>query len=212
MDIDPRPVVVFDVGGVLVKLGGMAKFVKWAGQNPEQIKTRWLSFDAVKKFESGRLSFGVFASAVIQEFGLWMGELCDGAQDIVAASWSHCRVACLCNANEVQWSKVRDDLGLGQWFSHQFVSHEIGLVKPDPEIHLHVERELEASQRQISFFDDSVPNVEGAKRAGWNAYYVRGTGELRARLSELKYLRPPWPAAPDPGAVEQEFRRRLGVA
>jgi HAD superfamily hydrolase (TIGR01493 family) len=201
MDIAPSDVVVFDIGGVLVKLGGMAKFVKWTGQTPDQIKSRWLSFDAVKEFESGRRSFRLFASAVIEEFGLpigadelrhemqsWMGEIFDGAQEIVAMTRTQRRVACLCNANEIQWPRVRDDLGLGQWFSHQFVSHEIGLVKPDPEIYRHVERELGVSPGQISFFDDSMPNVEGATRAGWNAYHVRRTEELRNRLSALDYL------------------------
>ena len=33
-------VLVLDVGGVLVKLGGMNQFVDWTGQSPEEIKSR----------------------------------------------------------------------------------------------------------------------------------------------------------------------------
>ncbi len=49
-------VLVLDVGGVLVKLGGMNQFVDWTGQSPEEIKSRWLASPTVRDFESGRLA------------------------------------------------------------------------------------------------------------------------------------------------------------
>ncbi len=194
-------VLVFDIGGVLVKLGGMVNFMKWTGQRPEQIQARWLRCEAVREFESGKLPFESFASGVIREFGLpigadelreemtsWMGELFDGAHELLAETSARHRTVCLCNANEIQWRRVRDELELDQWFAHQFVSHEIGLVKPDLEIYDHVTSQLGVSPRQVSFFDDSLPNVEGAKMAGWNAYHVRGVEELRSQLTLLRYL------------------------
>ena len=124
-----KEILVFDIGGVFVKLGGMQKFVNWTGQNPETIKSRWLSSCAVSEFESGRLSFQHFASAVISEFGLpiepdelrqemhlWAGELFDGAHELLAEVTARHPVACLCNSNDIQWPIIRDKLGLGEWF------------------------------------------------------------------------------------------------
>ena len=53
-------VVILDVGGVLVKLGGMRQFERWTGLTPSEIKSRWLASEAVREFESGRLSFQPF--------------------------------------------------------------------------------------------------------------------------------------------------------
>jgi putative hydrolase of the HAD superfamily len=194
-------VLVLDIGGVLVKLGGMRQFVAWTGQDPAEIQSRWLASRAVRDFESGRLSFQLFASTVIREFGLpigpeelrvemhtWTGELFDGAQELLAETTERHRVVCLCNSNHIQWPRVRDELGLGRWFSEQFVSHEIGLAKPQPEIYVHVERELGVSSEDIAFFDDSLPNVDGAAMAGWSAHQVNGTGELRTELARLGFL------------------------
>ena len=192
-------VLVFDIGGIFVKLGGMTKLINWTGLDAEQLKSSWLASDAVKAFESGRLSFDRFASSVISEFALpineselrnemdsWLSELDEGADSILARVNERHRTVCLSNINGIQWPRIRDDLGLGKWFSEQFLSYEIGLVKPDPEIYSHVAKSLNASPETILFFDDSVPNVEGARAAGWKAHHVRGTAELHRRLSELK--------------------------
>lgn len=89
--------VILDIGGVLVKLGGMRQFVEWTGLTPTEIKSRWLGSTTVRDFESGRLSFGRFAAAVIHDFDLpirpghlreemrsWTGELFDGAEDLLS--------------------------------------------------------------------------------------------------------------------------------
>ncbi len=193
--------IVLDVGGFLVKLGGMNQFVEWTGQSPEEIKSRWLASPTVRDFESGRQSFHAFAPAVIREFALpiepeelrqemhsWNGELFDGARELVAEAGRRHRVACLCNSNHIQWPRVRDELGLGQWFADQFVSHEVGLAKPQAEIYQHVAGELGVPPQEIAFFDDSRPNVEGAINAGWSAYQVSGVEELRAQLGRLAVL------------------------
>jgi HAD superfamily hydrolase (TIGR01509 family) len=151
--------------------------------------------------QSGRLPFQRFASAVIREFGLpigveelreemhsWAGELFDGARELLAETSRKHRVACLCNSNDIQWPRVRDELALGQWFSDQFVSHELGLAKPQPEIYERVTTALGVTPSEVVFFDDSQPNVAGAIHAGWEPYQVQGAAELRRELSRLTFL------------------------
>ncbi len=88
----------------------------------------------------------------------------------------------VCSSNHVQWPRVRDELGLGQWFADLFVSHEVGLATPQAKIYQHVASALRVPLQEIAFFDDSRPNVEGAVNAGWSAYQVSGVEELRAQL------------------------------
>ena len=65
-------VVVFDVGGVLVELTGVATFRSWLGNRltAEEIWRRWLASPAVRDFETGRVSPDVFADELIDEFVL----------------------------------------------------------------------------------------------------------------------------------------------
>ena len=65
------------------------------------------------------------------------------------------------------------------------VSGEVGLVKPDPAIfRLLCERHSVAAERCV-FIDDSLPNVEGARRAGMHALHFRDAGTLRDELAAL---------------------------
>ena len=193
--------VVFDVGGVLVQLTGLPQLIEWTGLNPDELRERWLGMEAVRAFESGLLPWEEFAPRVLEELKIslsveefrgemqgWMQESFPEVEPIVQAVKRRHLVACLCNMNPVQWPAVRDQLGIGALFEHQFVSYELGLVKPDLSIFRHVEEKMAVDSHRVVFFDDSQANVEGAIKAGWSAFLVRGTQELKQKLSTLRLL------------------------
>lgn len=59
-------------------------------------------------------------------------------------------------------------------FDQLFLSYELKLLKPDPEIYKIVINKLSAHPNQLYFFDDLIENVEAAKRLGINAYQITG--------------------------------------
>lgn len=192
---------VFDVGGVLVQLTGLPQLIEWTGLTPDELRERWLGMEAVRSFESGFLTWEKFAPQVLGELKIplsveefrvemqgWMNDLFPEVEPILQAVKRRHTVACLCNMNPVQWPAVRDQLGIGALFEHQFVSYEIGLVKPDLSIYKHVREKLAVDPQRVVFFDDSQANVEGALKAGWSAHLVRGTQELKQKLSTLGLL------------------------
>ena len=193
--------VVFDVGGVLVQLTGMSQLIEWTGLNPDELRERWLGMEAVRAFESGYLTYEQFAPQVIAELGIprsaedfrvemegWMRTPFPEAAEIVQAVKRRHPVACLCNMNPLQWPAVRDHLGIGKLFEHQFVSYELGMVKPDLPIYQFVAERMGVPPGRVVFFDDSHPNVTGAQHAGWSAHLVRGTQELKQKLVDLDLL------------------------
>ncbi|MBI2505661.1 MAG: HAD family phosphatase [Candidatus Latescibacteria bacterium] len=197
----PYDLVVFDVGGVLVQLTGMSQLIEWTGLSPDELRERWLGMEAVRAFESGFLTYEQFAPQVIAELRIprsvedfrlemagWMRSPFPEAEELVRAVGRRHTVACLCNMNPVQWQAVRDQLGIGALFENQFVSYELGMVKPDLPIYQHVAERMGVPSERVVFFDDSRPNIEGAQRAGWSAYLVRGTQELKQRLVLLGLL------------------------
>jgi FMN phosphatase YigB (HAD superfamily) len=100
--------------------------------------------------------------------------------------------ACLSNTNDSHWEIMCADSGrcalsLGQ-MDFRFGSHEMGVRKPDEAIYRHVEQVAQVTGRQILFFDDSLENIEGAKRCGWRAHQVMDrvdpVREMRQKLAE----------------------------
>jgi len=51
-------------------------------------------------------------------------------------------------------------------FEHVYLSHIVGIRKPDPLIFKHVLTELKAKADETIFIDDTVENVEAAKKIG----------------------------------------------
>jgi 2-haloacid dehalogenase len=64
------------------------------------------------------------------------------------------------------------------------VSGDIGLIKPDIAIYQAHTESFGLNPATTIFIDDSAPNVEGAKKAGWNAMLFTGAEQLRADLAE----------------------------
>jgi putative hydrolase of the HAD superfamily len=69
-----------------------------------------------------------------------------------------------------------------------FVSHELGLMKPAPEVYTQVARELGCAPGEIAFFDDGPENVDGAAKAGLSAHQTVGPAALRSVLRDLGLL------------------------
>lgn len=65
------------------------------------------------------------------------------------------------------------------------VSGEIGLIKPDVAIYERHVRDFGLDPAHTVFIDDSYPNVEGARKAGWQALHFTGSEKMVADLATL---------------------------
>jgi putative hydrolase of the HAD superfamily len=72
-----------------------------------------------------------------------------------------------------------------QYFEQVFVSAELGLIKPDPEIYRHVARELGIEPTQMVFVDNKKVNVDGAESIGATGHHFTSVAGLRTFLETL---------------------------
>lgn len=63
-------------------------------------------------------------------------------------------------------------------FDWVFLSHEMGLAKPSPEIYEKMLVDLGTTGDRVIFFDDLIANVEGAAKVGIQAVHVTGPDVL----------------------------------
>lgn len=185
--------VVFDLGGVLAQVSGVATMRELSRlDSDEEMWRRWLACRWVRDFERGRCSSESFAAGVVADWELtiepaefltlfsgWVDKPYDGAGELVEEVADQCTVACLSNMNPIHWDSTISVWPLIDRLDHTFLSHRLGMVKPDREIYDHVIETLGFPADRILFVDDNQPNVDGAIDAGLQAALVRGVDQAR---------------------------------
>jgi len=74
---------------------------------------------------------------------------------------------------------------LGDFFAACYVSGELGLIKPQPEIYQHVLDDLGISAAEAVFIDDREANVRAAQALGITGHLFTDATALRAFLKSL---------------------------
>ena len=94
------------------------------------------------------------------------------------------RVALLSNAG-FDFSDPFRYSPMADFFEAIFVSAELGLIKPDPEIYRVTARELGIALEQMVFIDNKKINVDAATALGVTGHVFTTVAELRAFLESL---------------------------
>jgi putative hydrolase of the HAD superfamily len=195
-------IVLFDLGGVLLEVGGVAPMRELSGiETDAELWTKWLGCRWVKQLEAGRCTPEEFAAGVVADwdlavtaaafldtFGAWVNQPFPGAPELVAETSSAARIGCLSNTNAFQWDAHFGALPLIGAFEFRFLSFELGLVKPDPAIFEAVAAGLPASPDRVLFLDDNAVNVDAAQEFGFSARRTRGVVEARQALVDSGVL------------------------
>jgi glucose-1-phosphatase len=197
--------IVFDLGGVLIELGGIPRMLELLSHTVtvEELWARWITSPSVRQFETGLIDEGAFADALLNEFALpisptqfiaefttWPTGLFPGTTELLTLLAPHYTLACLTNTNTLHWPRICDEMGLKPHFTHHFASHQLGLLKPDPEIYQHTIAQLGYAPERILFLDDTAVNIESARAAGISAYRVVGITGVIAQLTALGVMPP----------------------
>ena len=107
--------VLFDLGGVLIDLGGVEEFGELIGvRNTDEIWRRWLTSPWVRRYERGQCTREEFAVGIVVEndidlppeeflhkFRDWPKGLLPGAAELVQGLAGGVTSACLSNTNEM---------------------------------------------------------------------------------------------------------------
>jgi glucose-1-phosphatase len=196
-------VVLFDLGGVLVRLGGVEEWGALIAERDEaRLWSTWLACPWVRRFERGQCTPVEFGRGMVDQYALpmepdeflkrftaWPKGLFEGAAELVRALAPGVRRACLSNTNSLHWGQQLDSTTLAALFDHTFLSHQMGLVKPDAEVYLHVVEALGCAPERILFLDDNQPNVDAARACGLRAERAVGPAAARAVLGAHGLLR-----------------------
>jgi HAD superfamily hydrolase (TIGR01509 family) len=195
--------VLFDVGGVILRLADIATLGSFNGHTESQpIKDLWSRCDIVRAHETGALSAEAFAQRMVEAYAMgcaaedfltrfcaWPQEVFPGVEEILADLDPRLQVACLSNTCDVHWRTMVAAGDMTRLFKRQFLSFRWGLMKPDAEIYLRAIGELGCAPERILFFDDNQANVDGARAVRIDAHLVDGPVTTREILNRYGLLR-----------------------
>ena len=200
--------VVFDVGGVLVRLRyqPFIDYLSAAGIDMTDLPA-WLARVDLAAHERGEISGEELLGRVAamaprpldpQELAARWLDMFDRAGemlDLAAGLMRSHRVFLLSNVGEMHWRHLNAQYGLERVAHGVLTSFEAGAVKPEAEIYRAAERRFALEPAATVFIDDLPPNVAGAQARGWHAIHHREPALTMERLRALG-VRVPAPGAP----------------
>jgi glucose-1-phosphatase len=191
--------VLFDLGGVLIELGGVASLQELAASvGSDETWHEWLSSPSMRKFEKGECSATEFSDQVVSEWGLdvaperfleifrdWPIGPYPGASELLAEVQRSMQIGCLSNTNSMHWEHQTSSWPVLDKFEFKFLSFELGLAKPDRAIFQAVADLLPFRKERILYLDDVAVNSEAARSFGFRSERVQGLAEVRKVLGEV---------------------------
>ena len=102
--------------------------------------------------------------------------------ELILKARRHYRIALLSNTNPLSWGKARTEFieqqghTVSDFFDETFLSFEMGVEKPAPEIFQKAVEALHCRPEEVLFFDDAAANCEAARREGLRAFHTPADG------------------------------------
>lgn len=193
--------ICFDLGGVLVELGGVKQMMTWLDDDlltVSDLWKRWLSSETVRAFESGQIPPNRFATEMVETFNLpvtaeqflskfrnWIKNPFEGADRLLASLSGRYPLALLSNTNDVHWQRIENEMGIVSYFDCVLPSHLTGRLKPDRDAFLHLIDVTGCPAERMVFFDDNELNVSAAKQVGIPSYRVSGVSGVSRIIGTL---------------------------
>ncbi len=190
--------IIFDMGNVLIQHDEAPEHaaVQVLCTDPEYAKAQISQLIPFDRVHRGELTFDDLFRLLVEEVGLtadypafvsamtsgW-GPPIPGIAPILDSLAERFRLALLSNTNAVHWIYAKSHYAaLLDKVKPHFVSFELGMMKPQPEIFRHVVAALGVEPKDCLLIDDNEANGQGARRVGLDEIRFRSSEQLIAEL------------------------------
>ncbi len=190
----PIKAFITDFGGVLVRthdFSGRDKWEKRLGLKRGELSRAVFDSDQAILASVGKVSQAAIWENVASLYHLspdqvaelkvdfWSGDRLDNDLiNFIQSLRTSIRTALLSNA----WTDARQTFfrvyGLGKYFDHIFISAEMGVAKPDPQIYRRTLDHLGVGADEAIFVDDALENVNAADQIGMHAILFTRTSAV----------------------------------
>lgn len=200
--------IIFDLGGVIINIDWILSVEAFAHFNPHlkaKISSETYKSDTFIQYEKGLISDKEFRKQVQESFGFqakdmefdnaWNGLLLDipiKRIELIKSLRSRFNVYLLSNTNAIHirgvekiLQKDTGEVTLQNLFDKVYYSYEMHKRKPDAEIYQQILDEQGIIPQETLFLDDSLQNLEGAKRLGIQTLHISPNSDTILSLENI---------------------------
>jgi len=186
-------VIIFDLGAVILNINyqnTINEFTKLGVKNAATFYSKKVQTELFNKIETGKISNNEFLKALQKETKnakieqvkmAWNAMLLDLPKErlqLIKKLKDNHTVYLLSNTNSIHIDAFKKELGNKKWlafcelFDKMYLSHELGLRKPDIKIFEYILNEQELKAEEIFFIDDSPQHIASAKKLGIYCHHL----------------------------------------
>ena len=201
--------LIFDLGGVVVDIdfkSVLQEFCKTANVSIEEATKLFIDrcthgleeFNLTEGYQKGEITCDEFLDGIVfhsnNQFDrasarvLWNNILVREKQDtleLIKQFKSHYNLAIYSNTNQIHCEYMREHYQFFSEFQEVYLSHEVGLIKPDPAVFDFIAQDLQAKPEQCVFIDDTLPNIEAALNKDFQAVHFKNAKDLHFLLENV---------------------------
>jgi HAD superfamily hydrolase (TIGR01509 family) len=205
MNLNETKAIIFDLGGVILNLDyslTIDKFKKLGITDFETLYSQASQQSLFDDLETGKISTqtfvnsllpflprGVTANEVVHAWNAMILDFPTERLTLLEKLRTKYKIYLLSNTNEIHEQVVRrvlskvSDKGLEDYFDQTFLSHQVGLRKPNADIFKYVCDKADLIPSQTLFIDDTLQHIEGARLVGLRVHHLTPGTTIQALFS-----------------------------
>ena len=185
--------IIFDLGAVILNINyqnTIDEFTKLGVNNAATFYSKKVQTNLFNQIETGMISSNEFLKALQKETKnaninqvekAWNAMLLDLPEErlqLIKKLKKNHAIYLLSNTNAIHIDAIKKQLGKRKWlafcklFDKMYLSHELGLRKPDVKIFEYILNEQKLKAEEVFFIDDSPQHIAGAKKIGIHCHHL----------------------------------------
>jgi HAD superfamily hydrolase (TIGR01509 family) len=185
--------IIFDLGAVILNINyqnTIDEFTKLGVNNAATFYSKKVQTNLFNQIETGMISSNEFLKALQKETKnaninqvekAWNAMLLDLPEEriqLIEKLKNNYSIYLLSNTNAIHIDAIKKQLGERKWlafcklFDKMYLSHELGLRKPDVKIFEYILNEQKLKAEEVFFIDDSPQHIASAKKIGIHCHHL----------------------------------------
>jgi glucose-1-phosphatase len=185
--------IIFDLGAVILNINyqnTIDEFTKLGVNNATTFYSKKVQTNLFNQIETGIISSNEFLKELQKETKnaninqvekAWNAMLLDLPEErvqLIRKLKNNHSIYLLSNTNAIHIDAFKKQLGNKKWlafcklFDKMYLSHELGLRKPDIKIFEYILKEQKLKAEEVFFIDDSPQHIASAKKIGINCHHL----------------------------------------
>ena len=185
--------IIFDLGAVILNINyqnTIDEFTKLGVNNAATFYSKKVQKNLFNQIETGMISSNEFLKAlqkktknanINQVEKAWNAMLLDLPEEriqLIEKLKNNYSIYLLSNTNAIHIDAIKKQLGERKWlafcklFDKMYLSHELGLRKPDVKIFEYILNEQKLKAEEVFFIDDSPQHIASAKKIGIHCHHL----------------------------------------